>query len=127
MRQRISPVRAGCPAMFCGQPGGAAWGTGRGKAKRAHGMPASGCCDSSRPVNGERWWPRPVGGWAEMAEQTDSVATRLQSALDAHDRGDLDAARKGYDAVLHRVVDHPDALHLLGVIADQQGRPERSE
>src|SRR3546814_19578075 len=61
-----------------------------------------------------------------MAEHTDSVATRLQSALDAHDRGDLDAARKGYEAVLHRVVDHPDALHLLGVIADQQGRHEEA-
>lgn len=58
-----------------------------------------------------------------MADASGSMAALLQAALDAHGRGDLQAARDGYEAVLRQVPDHPDALHLLGVLADQQGNP----
>src|SRR5688572_15202627 len=43
-------------------------------------------------------------------------------ALEAHQRGELDAASRDYRAALARSPDHPHALHYLGVIAYQQGR-----
>ncbi|MCZ8336752.1 MAG: tetratricopeptide repeat protein [Burkholderiaceae bacterium] len=45
----------------------------------------------------------------------------LARAVDAHRRGDLSAARAGYEAVLARRPDHFDALHLLGAAIRQQG------
>ena len=48
-------------------------------------------------------------------------------ALALHREGRLDEAACGYRAVLAVHSDHPDSLHLLGVIAQQQGRPLEAE
>ena len=50
----------------------------------------------------------------------DDIANR---ALAAHRRGDLDAAERDYRAALAQSADHPLALHYLGVVAYQRGRP----
>lgn len=51
----------------------------------------------------------------------DAVMVRLQAALMQHQAGDLAAARAGYEAVLAMQPEQADALHLLGVLEDQQG------
>jgi len=48
-------------------------------------------------------------------------AAALQAALAAHETGDLDAAARGYEAILRREPRHADALHLLGVLCHQRG------
>ena len=53
--------------------------------------------------------------------------TLLDSALAAHRAGDLDAAAKGYRAVLERVPDQADALHLLGLVRLSQGTAAEAE
>lgn len=47
----------------------------------------------------------------------------LQLALAQHQRGELDRARLAYRAILDTVPEHANALHLLGVVERQQGRP----
>jgi tetratricopeptide (TPR) repeat protein len=53
--------------------------------------------------------------------------TLLDSALAAHRAGDFDAAAKGYRAVLERVPDQADALHLLGLVRLSQGAASEAE
>jgi Tfp pilus assembly protein PilF len=48
----------------------------------------------------------------------------VAQAIDAHKRGDLDAAERGYRAALAADPHHAHALHYLGVAAWQRGRPE---
>ncbi len=48
-------------------------------------------------------------------------AAALQAALAAHEAGDLDAAARGYAAILRREPRNADALHLLGVLSHQRG------
>jgi tetratricopeptide (TPR) repeat protein/SAM-dependent methyltransferase len=55
---------------------------------------------------------------------TESVATLMQQAMAHHSRGELEDASSLYDQVLDRESEHPDALHLTGVVAHQQGRNE---
>lgn len=50
------------------------------------------------------------------------IAALLIEAVQAHERGEIERAAQGYRTVLESVPDQADALHLLGVIADQQGR-----
>ncbi len=45
----------------------------------------------------------------------------LTEAVRQHEQGRLEQASRLYQQVLARHPDHPDALHLLGVIAFQQG------
>jgi tetratricopeptide (TPR) repeat protein len=45
-----------------------------------------------------------------------------QRGLAAHQRGDLDAAERQYQAALEADAGHPLALHYLGVLAYQRGR-----
>jgi tetratricopeptide (TPR) repeat protein len=45
----------------------------------------------------------------------------LTQALEHHQRGYLDQAAQLYRQILHTQPGHPDALHLLGVVAHQQG------
>jgi predicted TPR repeat methyltransferase len=45
----------------------------------------------------------------------------LQRALAQHQRGELDNARRAYRAILETSPRHADTLHLLGVVARQQG------
>ena len=52
-------------------------------------------------------------------EAADATVAR---ALQAHQRGELEAASRDYQAALAVFPDHPHALHYLGVIAYQQGR-----
>jgi len=50
----------------------------------------------------------------------------LQAAIAHHQAGQLDQAERLYRKLLDRTPDHPDALHLLGVIAIARGRHERA-
>ncbi|CAO3451417.1 hypothetical protein [Azospirillum argentinense] len=53
----------------------------------------------------------------------DEVATRLGHAVAHHRAGRLTDAERDYRAVLGADPHHPDALHLLGVLALQAGHP----
>ena len=56
----------------------------------------------------------------------DKVAKDLEAAL-AHDRaGRLERAHELYRKILRKVPDHPDALHMLGVIANDRGHLGRA-
>ena len=50
----------------------------------------------------------------------------LMAAVDDHRAGRLDAAEAGYERVLALQPRHPDALHLLGVVAHQRGEHARA-
>jgi predicted TPR repeat methyltransferase len=50
----------------------------------------------------------------------------LQSALALHQRGELNTARAAYLAILETAPRHAHALHLLGVVARQQGQPAQA-
>lgn len=51
-----------------------------------------------------------------------AIPATLQRALQHHERGALDAAAALYRQILQADPQHADALHLLGVLALQQGR-----
>jgi tetratricopeptide (TPR) repeat protein len=53
------------------------------------------------------------------------IQTKLRQALALHQQGRLIEAERLYEAVLRDAPDHFDALHLLGVLALQTGRPRR--
>lgn len=53
-------------------------------------------------------------------------AAELLMALEHHKAGRLRRAEAHYRQVLRKVPKHPDALHLLGVIALDRGRPEQA-
>ena len=52
----------------------------------------------------------------------DSVSDLMQRAMACHHRGELEEAAGLYKRVLDSEPEHPDALHLTGVVAHQQGR-----
>ena len=52
-----------------------------------------------------------------------SVVQALADASDHHRRGRFAEAEAGYRRVLERAPDEPDALHRLGILARQTGRP----
>lgn len=56
-------------------------------------------------------------------DAADPIA-RLQAAVAAHRAGRLDEAEQQYRAVLEHEPENPNALHLLGVVYRQRGRPE---
>ncbi len=45
----------------------------------------------------------------------------LQKAVELHRQGQLDQAEKSYHSILKEFPDHPDALHLLGLIQSSKG------
>jgi tetratricopeptide (TPR) repeat protein len=55
-----------------------------------------------------------------------SLLDDLSLGLQQHRRGRLDAAARLYQQVLAARPDHDDALHLIGVVALQQGDPDRA-
>ena len=57
-----------------------------------------------------------------MPRTTPAVQALLRRALTHHQAGDLAAATAIYRDVLARVPGHPDALHLLGLVAHREGR-----
>lgn len=58
---------------------------------------------------------------------TDSdLLVLLRDGVQRHRAGDLDGARHCYEAVLQRQADQPDALHLLGLLAEHRGDHEQA-
>ena len=57
---------------------------------------------------------------------SDSIGVKFQQAFAAHQKGVLTEAQALYEEILKKHPDHFDALHLLGVIAHQTGRPQLS-
>ena len=53
----------------------------------------------------------------------ESSAARMQRAVAAHQRGELDEAERDYRAVLTAEPRHPDATHFLGLLLHQRGDP----
>jgi tetratricopeptide (TPR) repeat protein len=71
-----------------------------------------------KPTDDKR--PAPAAPKIEAGEP--AAARLLADAVQAHRRNDLAAAQVLYEAVLRAHPQHPDALHLLGVIAYQSQR-----
>lgn len=46
----------------------------------------------------------------------------MRAAIDAHQRGELVTAERGYREALALSPDHPDAVHFLGLLLHQRGR-----
>jgi predicted TPR repeat methyltransferase len=57
---------------------------------------------------------------------TFSTSAALQQAVALHQRGELAKASQLYAAVLQHDPDHPEALHLSGVLARQRGDAEQA-
>ena len=55
-----------------------------------------------------------------------SVAQTLQQAVEAHRKGDLAAAEAGYAKILEAFPENFGALHMLGVVRNQQGLHEEA-
>jgi Flp pilus assembly protein TadD len=55
-----------------------------------------------------------------------SIQDDFRTALGDHQSGRLEQAAQMYQSILARQPDHADALHLLGVVALQQGNPARA-
>src|SRR5579875_2322047 len=61
--------------------------------------------------------------WAKEKEnKSRAMQDPLQVAIQHHQLGRLQEAGRIYQAVLARNPNHPDALHLLGVVAHQLGQ-----
>lgn len=56
----------------------------------------------------------------------EELLAHLKQALFFHQKGDLANAQAYYKSILKAKPNHPDALHLLGVIAHQQGNHNRA-
>jgi predicted TPR repeat methyltransferase len=65
--------------------------------------------------------PRPQHRAADGAWRT-----RLNQAMQAHQKGDLDTAERLYKKVLGLEVAQPDAMHYLGVLCHQRGRSDEA-
>jgi tetratricopeptide (TPR) repeat protein/SAM-dependent methyltransferase len=82
-----------------------------------------------RPTRRARSRPRPPGGAATLPGRTSpgagsaDLASLLATAVRHHQNGRFGDAERLYRQVLGQDADHPDALHLLGVLAYQGGQP----
>lgn len=61
------------------------------------------------------------------ADTAAKLAELLQTALQQHQQGQLELAKKGYDSILQAWPEQPDALHYLGVLAQQEGDAKCAE
>jgi len=52
------------------------------------------------------------------------VAEEFNRAIESHQKGKLDRAKRGYKRVLQSAPNHASAIHLLGVLDLQRGNPE---
>jgi len=50
----------------------------------------------------------------------------VSQAIEHHRQGHLEQAARTYEAALEEDPDRPDVLHLLGLVALQQGDPRRA-
>jgi len=55
-------------------------------------------------------------------QQTLTLQEAIDLAIQHHTAGDLAKAEGIYQQILQTDPDHPDALHLLGVISHQKGK-----
>lgn len=55
-----------------------------------------------------------------------AVETRFRDAMARHEGGELDAARGMYEGILRDQPGHADSLHMLGLLAHQEGRHEEA-
>jgi FkbM family methyltransferase len=62
-----------------------------------------------------------------LSDNREDVNGLLLSAFDHHQSGALDKAQELYAYILNHHTDHPDALHLLGVVSYQKGDLETAE
>src|SRR6266550_7127689 len=74
--------------------------------------------------------PAPVQNAASESITDPRIRSRelgadLQTGIAHHQAGRLDEAEALYRKLLDVVPDHPRALHLLGIIETERGRPER--
>ncbi len=62
-----------------------------------------------------------------MQDTPDSAThAMLREGMARQQKGQLDRAEACYRSVLERIPGHPDALHLLGLIAHQKNRSEEA-
>jgi protein O-GlcNAc transferase len=61
---------------------------------------------------------------AASAPMRGMASDGLAAAIERHRRGDLESAERTYRVFLAAAPDHPDALHLLGIVRFQQGDAE---
>ncbi len=66
------------------------------------------------------WPPRPTHP-ASIVKPSASLAAAILQAVQLHQGGRLAEAEAIYRRILARHPRHPDALHLLGLIAQQSG------
>src|SRR4051794_35853315 len=59
------------------------------------------------------------GDWHAIGDRPRSMPSRIEQGLALHQQGKLHEAEKVYRDVLAHQPKHPDALHLLGVIATE--------
>ncbi|MEQ8747629.1 tetratricopeptide repeat protein [Pyruvatibacter sp.] len=52
-----------------------------------------------------------------------AVAEDFSRAIESHQKGKLDRAKRGYKRVLKKAPDHASAIHMLGVLDLQRGNP----
>ena len=52
--------------------------------------------------------------------------TDINQAIALHQQGDLENAQACYEAILNQQPEHADALHLLGVVEQQKGHPDKA-
>ena len=52
----------------------------------------------------------------------EAVEARFRDAMSRHQGGNLDEARGMYEEILRDEPGHADSLHMLGVLAHQEGR-----
>ena len=60
----------------------------------------------------------------KRSAQSDTLDTAIEEGMARHRAGDHSEAETIYRRVLQADPEHPDALHLLGLIAYQRGRNE---
>jgi protein O-GlcNAc transferase len=76
--------------------------------------------------------PRWISPWNSPAwcafpnSRAMTIQQMLQSAVDHHRAGRLPQAERLYRAILAEQPNHPDALHLLGVLANQTGHSKEA-
>ncbi len=74
-----------------------------------------------RSKDGRRQQRRKAAREQTKGGRSVSVANVLDRAIALQQQGQLSEAADLYHQILHQIPDHPDALHLLGVIANQRG------